>query len=176
MLAKLARKHEVWSVSHAAAQFCLVVYNNGRWDLPGAAKIKMDALLDPSQASIAASHASLSSRSKQERGERTPLKTSTANLAQPSNTSMRGRGGSTTQLAGSSSSLKQKSVKSLKDASSSSIAQQPAAEKEQPPKDRGKGGVQETPPTGDKGMLRVLSEAACLYGEVSDAPSGGRGQ
>ena len=168
MLAKLARKHEAWAVSCAAAQFCLGVYNNGRWDLPGADKIKVDVLLDPSQTSVAVSHASLVSHGKQERGERTPQKTSTASLAQPSNTSVRGRGGSTAQLAGSSSSLKQKSQKSLKDASSSSVVQA-GAEKEQPPKERGKG-VRETPPTGDKEMLRVLSEAACLYGEVGSAP------
>ena len=167
-LARLARKHEAWGVSRAAAQLCLGVYNNGRWDMPGAAKIKMATLSNPSQASVAAS---LSSHSKQERGESTPQKTSTANLAQPSNGSLRGRGGSTTHLQGSSSSLKQKSQKSLKDTSSSSVTQ-PATEKEQPPKEKGKGCARDTPPTGDKEMLRVLSEAACLYGEVGGAPVG----
>ena len=140
--------------------------------MPKAAKIKMDALLDPSQTSIAASHTSLGSTMKQERGERTPQKTSTANLAQPSNSSLHGRGGSTTQLTGSSSSLKQKSQKSLKEASSSSVAQ-PMAEREQPSKEKGKGSGRGAPPTGDKEMLRVLSEAACLYGEVGGAVRGG---
>jgi tetratricopeptide (TPR) repeat protein len=168
LLAKVSRRQEVWNVSLVASKYCLL-YNDGRWDLPGARNLKVASLAALSKTNTAA----VSQSSLNEHGQSSTPGTKEGDPSikiddhtpkeddsGPKEDDLAPKGGDSDSKKSSTTSLKQRSGKSLHDASVTSTAvKSVAGSVHREGKKQRKGGA-------DREMLRLLSTAACLHGEA----------
>ena len=151
-----------------ASKYCLL-YNDGRWDLPGACNLKVASLTAHSKTNTAAvsqsslnehGHSSTPGTKEEDPSIKVDDHTPKEDDSAPKEDDPAPKGGDSDSKKSSATSLKQRSEKSLRDASvTSTAAKSVASSVHREGKKRRKGG-------GDREMLRLLSTAACLHGEV----------